>query len=48
MSFEFSGEMPDLMERCLERLEGLGAYRYNVSLPKPLKLLWGEWVGAGS
>jgi FkbM family methyltransferase len=47
LSFEFSGEMPDLVERCLERLEGLGAYRYNVSLPKPLKLLWGDWVDAG-
>lgn len=47
LSFEFSGEMPDLIERCLERLEGLGEHRYNVSLPKPLKLLWGEWVGVG-
>ena len=47
LSFEFSGEMPDLIERCVERLEGLGGYRYDISLPKPLKLLWGEWVGVG-
>jgi FkbM family methyltransferase len=43
LSFEFISETGDRTLGCLERLEALGAYRYNVALGEARHLLFGDW-----
>ena len=44
MSFEYTPAVPAAAEGCVARLEGLGRYRYAVSIGETLNL--GAWLDA--
>ncbi|MFV0281018.1 MAG: FkbM family methyltransferase [Rhodoblastus sp.] len=44
LSFEFTTIQRDIACRCLERLEKLGPYRFDLSLGETHALALGEWV----
>jgi FkbM family methyltransferase len=48
LSFEFISETPDRTQGCLDRLEALGTYRYNVALGEARHLEFGDWCGRGA
>jgi hypothetical protein len=45
LSFEFISETGDWTLACLDRLEALGTYRYNVALGEARHLLFDGWCG---
>jgi FkbM family methyltransferase len=45
LSFEFISETGDRTLACLDRLEALGTYRYNVALGEARHLLFDGWCG---
>jgi FkbM family methyltransferase len=45
LSFEFISETGDRTLACLDRLEALGAYQYNVVLGEARHLLFDGWCG---
>lgn len=46
LSFEFTTIARDVARRCLERLEALGPYRFDLALGESQKLELGRWVEA--
>jgi len=45
LSFEYIAVTRDMAVACLERLERLGPYRYNVSPGESKRLLFDGWIG---
>lgn len=45
LSFEFTPELLDVAERCLERLAALGAMSANYSLGESMQLALDDWAG---
>ena len=45
LSFEFISETGDRTLACLDRLEALGTYRYNVAPGEARRLLFDSWYG---
>jgi FkbM family methyltransferase len=45
LSFEFTTIQKDVAQRCLDRLAGLGPFRYDVALGESQQLTFGRWVG---
>jgi FkbM family methyltransferase len=48
LSFEFVPSSPSSALASLDRLEGLGRYRYEVSLGEEMRLRLGAWVDAAA
>ncbi len=46
ISFEFLRSQPDRAVQCLEQVERIGDYRFNVSYGEHLKLMMSEWCSA--
>jgi FkbM family methyltransferase len=46
LSFEFLPQGLQAAYECLERLEALGTYEYNVSMVETLRFVFDEWVDA--
>ncbi|MBI3160453.1 MAG: FkbM family methyltransferase [Chloroflexi bacterium] len=46
LSFEYLHSALELGEACIQRLERLGRYRYNLTVIEATDLLLPEWVGA--
>jgi FkbM family methyltransferase len=46
LSFEFTTIQRDVAQACMDRLEALGAYEYNLSLGEEHQLLHRDWVCA--
>jgi FkbM family methyltransferase len=46
LSFEFLPQGPQGAYGCLERLEALGGYEYNVSMVETMRFVFAGWVGA--
>lgn len=46
LSFEFTTIAREVARRCLERLVGLGPYRFDLALGESQKLELGRWVDA--
>jgi FkbM family methyltransferase len=44
LSFEFTTIARDVAQRCLERLETLGPYRFDVALGESQRLEFGHWI----
>jgi hypothetical protein len=48
LSFEFLPQGLQAAYDCLERLESLGAYEYNVSMVETLRFVFEPWVNAAT
>lgn len=46
LSFEFTTIQRPVAFRCIERLEGLGRYRYNLSLGESFAMEYARWLPA--
>jgi FkbM family methyltransferase len=46
LSFEFTTIARDVAQRCLDRLAGLGPYRFDVALGETQKLIFGRFIEA--
>jgi len=44
LSFEFTTIQRPVAFRCIERLEGLGSYRYNLSLGESFAMEYARWL----
>lgn len=47
LSFEFTTIQRDVAFACIDRLEQIGRYRFDVALGESQKLTFGRWVDAG-
>lgn len=46
LSFEFTTIAREVAQRCLDRLEALGPYRFDVALGESQHLVFGRWLDA--
>jgi FkbM family methyltransferase len=47
LSFEFTTIAREVAHNCLDRLEALGPYRFDVALGETQQLVFGRWLDAG-
>lgn len=47
LSFEFTTIQRDIAIRCLDRLDQLGTYQFDVALGEAQRLTFGHWITAG-